>query len=139
MLTQEVSEVDRLLIISELEQVIQSLVTDQTINVEFDVEDNGNEKVITITTTSTLTGITEEEAVPEEEEDSNDNGDDNDATSMSLEDRFSDIQCSGLIDLCLLSYCSSVYPPCPPQFTAGPSCLICFFLGAFSFNQKVNV
>ena len=37
MLTQEVSEVDRLLIISELEQVIQSLVTDQSINVEFDV------------------------------------------------------------------------------------------------------
>jgi hypothetical protein len=70
MLTQEISEVDRLLIISELEQVIQSLVTDQSINVEFDVEDNGNVKVLTITTTSPLTEIAAEEAVPEEEEDS---------------------------------------------------------------------
>ena len=54
--------VDRLLIISKLEQVIQSLVTDQSINVEFDVKDNGNEKVLTITTTSTLTEMAEEVA-----------------------------------------------------------------------------
>jgi hypothetical protein len=73
MLIQEVSEIDRLLIISELEQVIQSLVTDQSINVEFDVEDNGNEKVLTITTNITLPGIVEE-AAPEEEEESGDNG-----------------------------------------------------------------
>jgi hypothetical protein len=59
LLTQEVSEIDRLLIISELEQVLQSLVTDQSINVEFDIEDNGNEKVLTITTTSTLTELVE--------------------------------------------------------------------------------
>ena len=65
MLTQ-VSEVDRLLIISKLEQVIQSLVTNQSINVEFDVEDNGNEKVLTITTTSTLTEMAEEVAPVEE-------------------------------------------------------------------------
>jgi hypothetical protein len=78
MLTQEVSEVDRLLIISELKHAIQSLVTDQSINVEFDVEDNGNEKVLTITTTSTLpeTEMVEEEPTEEvqEEEKSEDNG-----------------------------------------------------------------
>jgi hypothetical protein len=38
------------------------------INVEFDVEDNGNEKVITITTTSTLTEMVEEEPTEEVEE-----------------------------------------------------------------------
>jgi hypothetical protein len=80
MLTQEVSEIDRLLIISELEQVIQSLLIDDTVNVEFEIEDNGNEKVITITTTSTLPGTerTEEAAPIEETEEesggSSDNG-----------------------------------------------------------------
>jgi uncharacterized FlaG/YvyC family protein len=63
-------------IISELEQVIQSLVTDQTINIEFDIEDNGNEKVITITTTSTLpeTEMAEEIAPEEEAEEESSNG-----------------------------------------------------------------
>jgi hypothetical protein len=40
----------------------------QRYQVEFDVEDNGNEKVITITTTSTLTEMVEEEPTEEVEE-----------------------------------------------------------------------
>jgi hypothetical protein len=59
-----------------LEQTLQSLVTDYSVNVEFDTEEDGNEKVLTITTTSTLPGIVEEEPIEEaeEEESSNDNG-----------------------------------------------------------------
>jgi hypothetical protein len=74
-MTEEVSEVDRLLLISELEQAIQSFLTDNVI-VEFDTRDDGNEKVLTITTTSAPTeaGITEEQT---EEDTSDDNGDDN--------------------------------------------------------------
>lgn len=55
---------------------IQSFLTD-TVNVEFDTREDGNEKVLTITTTSapTETGITEEQQV--EEDSSDDNGDDN--------------------------------------------------------------
>lgn len=47
-LTQEVEGTDRIMIISELEQVLQSLLTDtqtQSINVELDTENDGNEKV----------------------------------------------------------------------------------------------
>jgi hypothetical protein len=76
LLTEEVSGVDRSLLISDLEQAIQSFLTD-TVNVEFDTQEDGNEKVLTITTTSapTETGITEEQQV--EEDSSDDNGDDN--------------------------------------------------------------
>jgi hypothetical protein len=76
LLTEEVSGVDRSLLISDLEQAIQSFLTD-TVNVEFDTLEDGNEKVLTITTTSvpTETGITEEQQV--EEDSSDDNGDDN--------------------------------------------------------------
>ena len=79
LLTQEVSGLDRILLIDQLEQILQSLVTGQTINVEFDTEDNG-ERTLTITTTSTLTGITEEEEQLEQEEteEGNDNDYDND-------------------------------------------------------------
>jgi hypothetical protein len=74
LLTEEVSGVDRSLLISDLEQAIQSFLTD-TVNVEFDTQEVGNEKVLTITTTSTPTetGITEEQ--PLEEDSSGDNGD----------------------------------------------------------------
>jgi hypothetical protein len=77
LLTEEASGVDRSLLISDLEQVIQSFLTD-TVNVEFDTREDGKEKVLTITTTSasTETGITEEQ--PVEEDTSDDNGDDND-------------------------------------------------------------
>jgi hypothetical protein len=75
LLTQEVSGTDRLLLISELEQLLQSLVTDHTINVELDTENDER----TITTTITLTELVEEQPGEEKEEDSgNDNGDDND-------------------------------------------------------------
>lgn len=76
LLTEEVSGVDRSLLILDIEQAIQSFLTD-TINVEFDTQEDGNEKVLTITTTSapTETGITEEQQV--EEDSSDDNGDDN--------------------------------------------------------------
>jgi hypothetical protein len=65
LMTEEVSDVDRLLLISELEQAIQSFLTDNVI-VEFDTRDDGNEKVLTITTTSAPTeaGITEEPEEP---------------------------------------------------------------------------
>jgi hypothetical protein len=43
LLTEEVSDVDRSLLISELEQAIQSFLTDN-VNVEFDTRDDGNEK-----------------------------------------------------------------------------------------------
>jgi hypothetical protein len=65
LLTEQVSGVDRSLLISDLEQAIQSFLTD-TINVEFDIREDGNEKVLTITTTSAPT-----------EDSSDDNGDDN--------------------------------------------------------------
>ena len=76
LLTEEASGVDRSLLISDLEQAIQSFLTD-TVNVEFDNRGDGNEKILTITTTSapTETGITEEQ--PAEEDTSDDNGDDN--------------------------------------------------------------
>ena len=74
MLTQEVSEVDRLLIISKLDQVIQSLVINQSINVEFDVEDNGNEKVLTITTNSHTTWNCRRSNSRREEESGNNGG-----------------------------------------------------------------
>jgi hypothetical protein len=76
LLTEEVSDVDRSLLISELEQAIQSFLTDN-VNVEFDTREDGNEKVLTITTTSapTETGITEEQS---EEDTGDDNGNDND-------------------------------------------------------------
>ncbi|MFZ0742331.1 MAG: hypothetical protein WAM54_12125 [Nitrososphaeraceae archaeon] len=76
LLTEEASGIDRSLLISDLEQAIQSFLTD-TANVEFDTRDDGNEKVLTITTTSapTETGITEEQ--PVDEDTSDDNGDDN--------------------------------------------------------------
>jgi hypothetical protein len=69
-----------LMLISELEQVLQNLVMDtqSTINVEFETEDNG-ERTLTISTTSTLTELVEEQPGEEEEENSsNDNGDGND-------------------------------------------------------------
>jgi len=74
LLTEEASGVNRSLLISDLEQAIQSFLTD-TVNVEFDTREDGNEKVLTITTTSapTETGITEEQPV----EDTEDRGDDN--------------------------------------------------------------
>jgi hypothetical protein len=76
LLTEETSGVDRSLLISDLEQAIQSFLTD-TVNVEFDTRDDGNEKELTITTTSapTETGITEEQ--PVDEDTSDDNGDEN--------------------------------------------------------------
>jgi hypothetical protein len=76
LLTEEVSGVDRSLLISDLEQAIQSFLTD-TVNVEFDTREDGNEKVLTIITTNapTETGITEEQQVEEDSRD--DNGDDN--------------------------------------------------------------
>ncbi|MGA9298488.1 MAG: hypothetical protein WBV72_13865 [Nitrososphaeraceae archaeon] len=76
LLTEEASGVDRSLLISDLEQAIQSFLTD-TVNVEFDTRDDGNEKILMITTTSapTETGITEEQPVDEDTGD--DNGDDN--------------------------------------------------------------
>ena len=80
LLTEEVSDVDRSLLISELEQAIQSFLTD-TVNVEFDTRDDGNEKVLTITTTSapTETGITEEQSEEDTGDDNdNDNGNGND-------------------------------------------------------------
>ena len=75
LLTEEVSDVDRSLLISDLEQAIQIFLTDN-VNVEFDTRDDGNEKVLTITTTSapTETGITEEQS---EEDTGDDNGNDN--------------------------------------------------------------
>lgn len=77
-MTEEVSDVDRSLLISDLEQAIQSFLTDN-VNVEFDTRDDGNEKVLTITTTSapTETGITEEQS-EEDTGDDNGNGNDND-------------------------------------------------------------
>ena len=64
------------MLISDLEQAIQSFLTDN-VNVEFDTRDDGNEKVLTITTTNapTETGITEEQS---EEDTGDDNGNDND-------------------------------------------------------------
>lgn len=80
LLTEETSGVDRSLLISDLEQAIQSFLT-ETVNVEFDTRDDGNEKELTITTTSapTETGITEEQPVDQDTSDDNgnDNGDDN--------------------------------------------------------------
>ena len=63
LLTEEVSDIDRSLLISDLEQAIQSFLTDK-VNVEFDTREDGNEKILTITTTSapTETGITEEQS-----------------------------------------------------------------------------
>jgi hypothetical protein len=76
LLIEEVSDVDRSLLLSELEQAIQSFLTDN-VNVEFDTRDDGNEKVLAITTTSapTETGITEEQS---EEDTGDDNSNDND-------------------------------------------------------------
>ena len=80
LLTEETSGVDRSLLISDLEQAIQSFLTD-TVNVEFDTRNDGNEKELTITTTSppSGTGVTEEQPVDEDTGDDNgdDTGDDN--------------------------------------------------------------
>jgi hypothetical protein len=75
LLTEETSGVDRSLLISDLEQAIQSFLTD-TVNVEFDTRNDGNEKELTITTTSppSGTGVTEEQ--PVDEDNGDDNGDD---------------------------------------------------------------
>jgi hypothetical protein len=62
-LTPEVSELDR------LSQILQSLLTDgSTVNVEYDTENDGSERTLTIATTRMLTGITEEEEQQPEEE-----------------------------------------------------------------------
>jgi hypothetical protein len=76
LLTEETSGVDRSLLISDLEQAIQSFLTD-TVTVEFETRNDGDEKILTIITTSapTETGITEEQPVGEDTSD--DNGDDN--------------------------------------------------------------
>jgi hypothetical protein len=71
-MTEELSDVDRSVLISELEQAIQSFLTD-TANVEFDTRDDGNEKVLTITTTSALAETLEKQ--PEEDTEDNDNED----------------------------------------------------------------
>ena len=80
LLTEETSGVDRSLLISDLEQAIQSFLTD-TVNVEFDTRNDGNEKEITVTTTSgsSGTGVTEERPVDDDngDESGDDNGDDN--------------------------------------------------------------
>ena len=59
-MTEELSDVDRSMLISELEQAIQSFLTD-TVNVEFGTRDDGNEKVLTITTASALAETPEEQ------------------------------------------------------------------------------
>jgi hypothetical protein len=76
LLTEETSGVDRSLLISDLEQAIQSFLTD-TVTLEFETRNDGDEKILTITTTSapTETGITEEQ--PVDGDTSDDNGDDN--------------------------------------------------------------
>ena len=71
-MTEELSDVDKLVLTSELEQVIQSFLTD-TVNVEFDTRDDGNEKVLTVTTVSALAETPEEQ--PEEDTEDNDNED----------------------------------------------------------------
>jgi biopolymer transport protein ExbD len=80
-MTEELSDVDRSVLISELEQAIQSFLTD-TVNVEFDTRDGGNERVITITTARALAETPEEQ--PGEDTDNEDqegNDDDNDISS----------------------------------------------------------
>jgi hypothetical protein len=76
LLTEEASGVDGSLLISDLEQAIQSFLTD-TVNVDFETRNGGDEKVLTITTTSAPTeaGITEEQ--PVDEDTSDENGDEN--------------------------------------------------------------
>ena len=76
LLTEETSGVDRSLLISDLEQAIQSFLTD-TVNVEFDTRNDGNEKELTITMTSpeSGTGVTEEQ--PVDKDNGDDNGNDN--------------------------------------------------------------
>ena len=74
-MTEELSDVDRSVLTSELEQAIQSFLTD-TVNVEFDTRDDGNEKVLTITTASALAETLEEQ--PEEDTEDNDNEDQED-------------------------------------------------------------
>jgi hypothetical protein len=76
LLTEETSDVDRSLLISDLEQAIQSFLT-ETVNVEFDTRDDGNKKELTITTTSPQTGIGNTEEQPVDEDNGDDNGDDN--------------------------------------------------------------
>jgi hypothetical protein len=80
-MTEELSDVDRSVLISELEQAIQSFLTD-TVNVEFDTRDDGNESVLTITTARALAETPEEQ--PGEDTDNEDqegNDDDNDSSS----------------------------------------------------------
>ena len=80
-MTEELSDVDRSVLISELEQAIQSFLTD-TVNVEFDTRDDGNEWVLTITTARALAETPEEQ--PGEDTDNEDqegNDDDNDSSS----------------------------------------------------------
>jgi hypothetical protein len=76
LLTEETSDVDRSLLISDLEQAIQSFLT-QTVNVEFDTRDDGNKKELTITTTGPQRGIGITEEQPVDEDNGDDNGDDN--------------------------------------------------------------
>ena len=76
LLTEETSGVDRSLLISDLEQAIQSFLTD-TVNVEFDTRNDGNEKELTITTTSPPSGTGATEEQPLDEDTGDDNGDDN--------------------------------------------------------------
>jgi hypothetical protein len=76
LLTEETSDVDRSLLISDLEQAIQSFLT-ETVNVEFDTRDDGNKKELTITTTGPQTGIGITEEQPVDEDNGDDNGDDN--------------------------------------------------------------
>jgi hypothetical protein len=75
LLTEETSGVDRSLLISDLEQAIQSFLTD-TVNVEFDTRNDGNEKELTITTTSPPSGTGVIEDQPVDEDNGDDNGDD---------------------------------------------------------------
>jgi hypothetical protein len=86
LLTQEVEGTDRIMIIAELEQVLQNLITNtdtQSVYVELETEDDGNTKVLTVTTSASVESAPiEEEVAPEEEEednsdDSGDNGGDN--------------------------------------------------------------
>jgi hypothetical protein len=74
----EVTGTDRLLLISELENLLENLTANQfEINIELEDNEDGTEKIMTITTTSTLAEAEIPTEEPEETEEPEAEGDDN--------------------------------------------------------------
>jgi hypothetical protein len=81
-MTEQLSDADRSVLSSELEQAIQSFLND-TVNIEFNTRDDGNEKVLEIITTSAPEiGVTEQpDGDTEDNDDEDQEGNDDDSSN----------------------------------------------------------